>query len=84
MAFADDSPSLRNVDCAASNGGESYCAHEWCYSLPAVNLWQHVIGLCLAAITIAFCQGLVQGIFNKVLGPKPQVKNTHAPQTGKI
>ena len=67
-------PSFRNVDCGSAVGGDqSFCTHEWCSDQPAVNIWQYVIGTCFVAITNAFCQGLVQTLFNKMLGPKPQV-----------
>ena len=74
MALSEESPSFRNVDCATSNGGESYCAHEWCDSLPALALWEYLIGVCLVSITNAFNQGLVQGVFSKILGPIPQAR----------
>ena len=74
LARSEETPSFRNIDCETGNGrGESYCAHDWCSSQPAVNMWQYIIGICLVAVTNAFCQGLVQTLFNKILGPKPQV-----------
>ena len=73
MAMSAENPSFRNVDCATSNGGQSYCAHEWCDSQPALNLVQYIVGVCLSSITNAFNQGLVQGVFSKMLGPIPQV-----------
>ena len=72
ISFAQD-VSPRNVDCASSSGGESYCAHEWCDSQPAINLGQYITSSCLVAATNAFCMGMVQTLFNKILGPKPQV-----------
>ena len=68
-------PEARNVDCSASEGGgQSYCTHGWCDSQPAIGVGQYVVGVCLASVSSAFNQGLVQTLFNKILGPKPQVR----------
>ena len=44
------------------------------HSQPAIGVGQYVVGVCLASVSSAFNQGLVQTLFNKILGPKPQVR----------
>ena len=64
---------LRNQDCELTNGGAPLCTHDWCKTQPAINLGQHITVVLLATITYSICQGVMQSLVSKILGPRPQV-----------
>ncbi|SPP77519.1 major facilitator superfamily domain-containing protein 8 isoform X1 [Drosophila guanche] len=50
------------------------CPHtqEWCGDIPAVSLTQFIIGFALTSVGYPIGVTLIQTIFSKVLGPRPQ------------
>ena len=45
----------------------------WCYYIPAMTISQFLLGYALTAIGYPIGVTLIQTIFSKILGPRPQV-----------
>lgn len=59
----DDVPEL--VGCPSSQ--------EWCFTTPGMTMTQFIIGYALTALGYPIGVTLIQTIFSKILGPRPQV-----------
>ena len=53
---------------------EDNCVYEWCYNIPAIQIWQFMLGFAIAFVGYPFCVALCQATFSKILGPRPQVR----------
>ena len=60
-------------DC--STEGPAYCGHDWCEDTPQIQKWQFFLGIILTFTCYPFCLAIVQALFSKVLGPRPQVSS---------
>ena len=45
----------------------------WCYYIPAMTISQFLLGYALTAVGYPIGVTLIQTIFSKILGPRPQV-----------
>ena len=74
LSYSSDlGPGFRNQDCETTKGEAPLCTHDWCETQPAINLAQHITSILLSIITYAMCQGSLQSLVSKILGPRPQV-----------
>jgi len=62
---------MRNTDCD-DEMGQGGCALRWCENTPALTLFQFYLGYGISAVAYPFCMAICQGIFSKVIGPRPQ------------
>jgi len=46
---------------------------EWCFRLPALRLPLVLIGFLLVTLGFPFCFTILQSLYSKILGPRPQV-----------
>jgi len=46
----------------------------WCYYIPAMTITQFILGYAFTAIGYPIGVTLIQTIFSKILGPRPQVR----------
>ena len=63
---------FHNIECKEATGGLG-CDLAWCRYTPAIQVWQFILSLTIAAVAITYTNGIVIGIFSKVIGPRPQV-----------
>lgn len=63
----------RNQACQGQ-GGQSYCAWDWCLSQPQLNQVQFFIGFLAVFLAYPFCTTICLSLFSKVIGPRPQVR----------
>jgi len=62
---------IRNTHCD-DEAGQGGCALPWCEYTPALTLFQFYLGYAISAVSYPFCMAICQGIFSKVIGPRPQ------------
>jgi ceroid-lipofuscinosis MFS transporter 7 len=48
---------------------------KWCYYIPAMTITQFLLGYAFTAVGYPIAVTLIQTIFSKILGPRPQVSN---------
>ena len=53
------------------------CHLEWCTEQPALDLVQFIVGVVILTLGHPFRIALTQSIYSKMLGPIPQVRQTH-------
>ena len=62
---------MRNNNCD-DDTGHGGCALKWCEYTPALTLFQFYLGYGISAMSYPFCMAICQGMFSKVIGPRPQ------------
>jgi len=62
---------MRNTNCN-DESGQGGCALPWCEYTPQLTLFQLYLGYGISALAYPFCMAICQGIFSKVIGPRPQ------------
>jgi len=48
---------------------------KWCYYIPAMTITQFLLGYAFTAVGYPIGVTLIQTVFSKILGPRPQVSS---------
>lgn len=67
-------PPLAPLDAAEAGGGCPATAQPWCLTTRGLTIPQFLVGYTLVSIGYSLGVTLIQTIFSKVLGPRPQVR----------
>lgn len=69
LSTLNSTEGVENVGCTATQ--------EWCKYTKAMTLGQFIAGYAVTSVGYPIGVTLIQTIFSKILGPRPQVRETH-------
>ena len=70
--FNSSNLGIHNVPCQEVVG-EPGCDLEWCKRIPALTVWQFILGWAASNFGLSYGMAIGAALFSKVIGPRPQV-----------